>query len=361
MLSTMARDFLSSECTETLVREMETDLRGYPETLWGKMAGLGWLGLVIPEEYGGAGLEFMDLATLLEEMGRFLVPGPFIPSSVCCGLAILNYGTEAQKQHFLADIAKGQTTVALAFHKPMEFISESRIDEIITSDDEGFTISGTRLFVPYGNSADWFLYKAETKAGIRLLLIDSSSTGVSCSVISTIGADKQTEINLDMVRVPAENELGNKSQSSEIVDRINEWGALSQSAYILGSLAMVLDMSVEYSKQRVQFNKPIGTFQAIQHLCAEMSRSIEGLKLLVLEAAWKLDQGEPSTLQVSMAKARASDAARSVTIAGHKVHGGVGVITDHKMPLYFKKAKSMELAFGDGDLNREIIAYQMQL
>ena len=361
MLQKSAREFLESECPKKLVRNMEEDEKGYPPELWKKMAELGWLGLAFPEEYGGMGSSFLTLATLLEEMGRALLPSPFVPTVVYSGLPILNYGTEEQKKEFLPKIAAGKLIMTLALTEPNGRLDEAGIETKATRSNNDYIISGTKLFVPDAHVADLLLCVAKVDKGITLFLVDAKSPGVNCTLLKTLASDKQCEVSLDKVKVPARNTLGKLGMGWEIVSRIKEWGAIAQCALILGCLQQVLEMTVAYTHERVQFDRHIGSFQVIQHQCVDMAIDIDGVKFLTYETAWKLSQGLPATTEVSMAKAWVSDASRRVCLMGHKVQGGVSIMEDHDMQLYFRRAKAMEIAFGDGDFHREIVAQKLGL
>lgn len=359
MLRDSARDFLQKECPKSLVRETEHKGLGVSTELWRKMAQLGWLGLIYPEESGGSAGNFQDLCILLEEMGRFLVPGPFVPTVVCSGFPILFYGTEKQKKDFLPNISKGNVILAPAFIKPNVPFVDTEVEEETVPKDGGYLLSGTRLFVACGRDLDWFLYKTKTNKGESLFLISTKSSGVSCRVLDTIALDGQCEFLLNKVVAADTTTIGEPGQGEEIAEKIDEWGALAQSAYILGSLEAVLEMTIEYAKNRVQFDKPIGTFQAIQHQCADMALDIDSVKYLVYEAAWKVSEKLPATKEISMAKARASDASRRVCLLGHKIHGGVGLTLDHDMQIYFRKSKASEIAFGDATFHRNLLGQQL--
>lgn len=361
MLQKSAKDFLNKECKE-MAREAEETREGYFPKTWGKMAELGWTGIGIPESYEGLGGDFFDLIILLEEMGRALLPGPFISSSICAAQAILAYGNDEQKKKFLTKMSYGDLLVMPAFFQPDDFAGKTTVTEKLEKKGEQYLISGTRLFVAYGHMADWFIYKAIDNSGAPLLfLVDTKSKGIEVNVLDSIASDKQCEIILDKVAVPAENILGNINQQSNIINLIERLGATASCAYLLGSLEQVLEMTVNYAKERVQFDKFIGSFQAIQHQCADMYADVEQVKYLTYQAGWLLSKGEDAVMQIAMAKARASDASRRVNFLGVKIHGGIGIIDEYDLQLHFRRAKAGELAYGDAKYHREIIAQQMEL
>ncbi len=367
MLQKSARDFLRKECQDA-AREAETSAKGFSSETWQKIAELGWLGIGIPEEYGGIDGDFFDLIILLQEMGRVLFPGPFIPSTVCVGQLINEFGTEEQKGHFLLKMTTGDIIVSPALHSPHQYAGEFQADrcEAFRNNHDRFILSGSRVFVPYASSADYFLFPFDichdrTIVFNKILLVDSERAGINWLTLQTIAADKQSEVILDRIVASKTDIIGEASDTQEMLNRAQDISALAYSAYILGMLEKVLEMTVEYAKQRVQFGKPIGQFQAIQHQCADMMIDVEQVRNLVYQAGWKFSQGNHASKEISMAKARASDASRNVCLLGVKIHGGIGIIDEYDLQLYFRHAKAMELASGDADLHRDIVATELGL
>ncbi len=367
MLRKSARDFLTKECPKTLVRQMETDEKGYSPAMWKGMADLGWMGLVFPEEYGGSGMTFLDLSILIEELGRALVPSPFLPTVVYCGVPILAAGTEEQKKQFLPGIAKGDIIMTLALTEPSATWDAGGITVKATAEGDDFVISGTKLFVHDAHIANYFLVVARTKEGkrkedgITLFLVDAKSPGIKLNTLKTIASDKQFEVVFNKVKVPKKNILGKLDHGWSIIQDLMPRATLAQCAYMVGGAQQVLEMTVNYAKERVQFGRPIGSFQAIQHKCANMATDVDGSRFITYQAAWKLSEGMDCGLEVSMAKAWVSEAYRRTCAEGHQIHGGIGFIKDHDMQLYYRRAKASELAFGDADYHRELVAQRIGL
>lgn len=367
MLKNTARDFLAKECPKTLVREVEQDDKGYSPELWKKMADMGWMGLVFPEEYGGSGLSFLDFTILLEEMGRALVPGPFLSTIVCCGLAILARGTEEQKRELLPRIARGEMILTLALTEPSASYDAADITVQAVPDGDNFIISGTKLFVPDAHVADYLLCVTRTKDsenkedGITLFLVDAKSSGLSCNLLKTFTAVKQCEVVFDNVRVPKASMLGDLGRGWETVEELMEQAAFALCPWMVGGAQQVLEMATNYAKERIQFGRPIGSFQAIQHKCANMAADIVGAKDITYQTAWKLSQGLPCKKDISIAKAWINEVYRNACVEGTQIHGGVGITTDHDMQLYYRRAKAMEISFGDADYHLELVARQMGL
>jgi alkylation response protein AidB-like acyl-CoA dehydrogenase len=367
MLRNSARDFLTKECPKTLIRQMETDEKGFPANLWKGMADLGWMGLVYPEQYGGSGMTFLDLAVLIEELGRAIVPAPFLSTVVYCGLPILAAGTDEQKKQFLPKIAKGDTIMALALTEPSASWDAGGIETKATPEGDHFVINGTKLFVQDAHIANYMLVVARTKEGkrkdegITLFLADAKSPGIKLTPLKTIGSDKQFEVVFHNVKVPKKDILGKQDHGWAIIQDMIPKATLAQCAYMVGGAQQVLEMTVSYAKERVQFGRPIGSFQAIQHKCANMVTDVDGARFITYQAAWKMAEGLPCSLEVSMAKAWVSEAYRRTCSEGHQIHGGIGFIKDHDMQLYYRRAKANELAFGDADYHRELVAQQIGL
>jgi len=367
MLRTTARDFLTKECPSELVKKLAEDEKGYSPELWKKMAELGWMGLAFPEEYDGMGMTFLDLVILLEEMGRACLPGPYFSTVVLAGYTILEAASEEQKKELLPKIANGDLILTLALTEPSARYEPDAITIEASRDKDDYVINGTKLFVPDANVADYMICVARTKdgaspeKGITLFLVDAKGPGISITLLKTIAGDKQCEVIFNNVRVPKGNIIGELDKGWPVVDKILQKATVGLCAQMVGGAQKVLEMSVNYAKERVQFGRPIGSFQAIQHHCANMVTDVDGSKYITYEAAWKLSEGLPATTEVSMAKAWVSEAYRRVTLLGHQIHGAIGFCMDHDMPLYFKRAKAAEPTFGDADFHREMVAKELGL
>jgi alkylation response protein AidB-like acyl-CoA dehydrogenase len=365
MLKSSAREFLEQECPHTLVRGMEEDQRGYSPQLWQQMVDLGWHGLAFPEEYGGAGGDLMDLAVLIEEMGRALVPGPFFSSIVMGGLTILDAGTDAQKQDLLTRTCEGQIITTLALTEPSATFEPWGIETQARSDGDDYVINGTKLFVNDAQVSDVMIVAARTsrsedpRNGITLFLVPTNSQGISTTSLVTIASDKQDEVSFTDARVSASNLLGEVDEGWPIIERAIQRAAAVKCVEMLGGAEAVLDMTVEYAKQRVQFGRPIGSLQAIQHHCANIATEVECSRHIAYQAVWRVADGSPSAREVSMAKAWVSQAYRKVCALAHQSHGAIGFTRDHNLQLYTRRARAQEVAFGDVNFHRELVAQSL--
>jgi 3-oxocholest-4-en-26-oyl-CoA dehydrogenase beta subunit len=367
ILRTVARDFLTAECPKKLVREMAKDEEGHPLHLWQLMAEAGWMGLIIPKEYGGAGGSFLDLIVLLEEMGRACLPGPFFSTVVLGGLTILEAGNEEQKAELLPKLAEGEILLTLALTEPSAKYTADGIRTKATPRDKEFVIEGTKLFVPDAHISDYLICAVRTKTtrspedGVTLFLVDAKSPGISCTLLETMAGDKQCEVTFDNVTVPFSSILGDLNAGWPILDEVLEKAVVAQCAQMVGGAKQVLEMTVEYAKQRVAFGHPIGSFQAIQHHCANMLVDVDGCSLVVNNAAWRLSQGLPTTQEVAIAKALINEKFKRIAALGIQIHGAIGFTQDHDMPLYFKRAKAWEINLGNTDFHLDKIAKAAQI
>ena len=361
MIIDSARKFLEKECPKDKVRELKEDEKGYDPELWSRMAEMGWMGLILPEEYEGTGMDFFDLTILMEEMGRNILPAPFLDTVALCSLPILEYGTSEQKKRFLPKIACGEEIWTLALTEPSASYEPSGVELRATSLQEDYVLEGTKLFVPYANVADRLLVVARTsQEGITVLIVDAGSQGIKTEVIPTTAHDKQCEVVFDKVRVPKDNVLGEVDKGWEIVEFLLQRVSVLKCAEMLGGAQFVLEMANSYAKERVQFDKPIGSFQAIQHKLANMLINVEGLRRLVYEAAWHISAGTPSRLLTSMVKAKANEVYQQTCIQGVKVHGAIGFTEELDLSLYFLRTKASEFMLGDTGFHRERIAVELE-
>ncbi|MDH4067421.1 MAG: acyl-CoA/acyl-ACP dehydrogenase [Dehalococcoidia bacterium] len=362
MLRETARDFLADKCSKQFVKRMEESEVGYSREFWQDMAELGWIGLAFPGEYGGGDMSFLDLAVLLEEMGRACLPGPFFSTVVLGGISILDIGSEQQKQQYLPSLIRGEKIFTLALTEPgHDNYDASSVTVKAARDDGNYTISGTKLFVPDAHIADDLLCVARTKpkGGITIFLVDAKGPGIKYTVLKTMAGDKLCEVVFDQVPVPRANILGRLSQGWSTVQKIIERAAVGKCCELIGNIQRVFEMTVDYAKERKQFDRPIGSFQVIQHYCADMATDVDAARFSTYQAAWMLSEGLPCTKEVAVAKAWVGEASKRVFALAHQIHGAIGVTIEHDLHYYTRRAKAAELSFGDADFYREVLAKEM--
>jgi len=367
MLRSEARRFLARECPKTKVKELEKDEKGYDSVVWRNMAEMGWMGLVFPEEYGGLNADFIDLMILMEEMGRNILPGPFFSTVALCALPILEYGNDSQKAEYLAPIGRGEKIWTLAMTELSGGYGASAIKAEAKLEGGEFVINGEKMFVPDANAADYLLVIARTAKGkvpdkgLTFFIVDARKPGTSIETIPTLTGERQSKVSFKNVKIAKEDILGKVGQGWDIVEYIMRKATVLKCAEVSGACQAVLDMSNTYAKERMQFGKPIGSFQVIQHKLVDMLIDIEGLQYLVYEAAWLLSTGAPCDLQIAITKARANEVYRSVALSGVKIHGAIGFTLDHDIGLYYRRVLGAESCLGDTDLHLEKVAVNIGL
>jgi alkylation response protein AidB-like acyl-CoA dehydrogenase len=367
MLRKMARDFFVNELPKSLVREMATDAKGYTPELWRQMAELGWTGLIIPEDYDGLGMSFLDLVILLEEMGRACLSAPYFSTVVLGALTILKAGNEKHKKELLPGIANGELLVTLAITEQDARFTPDAVKVKAVQDNEGYIIDGIKLFIPDAHAADKIICVARTKEdsnpeqGLTLFLVDSNADGLTCNQLVTMVGDKQCELVFNNVKIKQENILGELNNGWSYISEIVKHAAVAKCAEMVGLFQQAFEMAVDYAKERVQFGRPIGSFQIIQHYCADLATYVDGSRYITYEAAWRISEGLPYTKEASVAKAWLSLISTKIMILAHEIHGTIGFTEDHDLPLYSKRAKQGELFFGDEYFHEEIVAQEMGL
>jgi alkylation response protein AidB-like acyl-CoA dehydrogenase len=363
-LQKYARDFLENECKSTVVRAAMDGDTAHDPAFYKKMADLGWMGIAIPEEYGGQGMTYVDLGVLVEEMGRAVVPGAFFASVCLAAPVILEAGSDAQKQALLPGIASGEKTATVAYTEASAKVDASGVELSARKDGDGFVLSGTKLFVPDAHVADTIVVAARTSdgddptEGVTLFVIDKDTPGVSVKQLTTMDMTRRwCEVSLDGVKIGADAVLGEVDRGWPKLERGLQKATAMLTAECVGGAQKVLDMSVEYAKVRVQFGRPIGSFQAVKHKCADMLVDVEMARSAMYYAAWAASEDDPELpLASSVAKAYCGEAYTRVAGNGIQVHGGIGFTWEHDLHLYFKRAKANEMLLGDPSYHREIVA-----
>lgn len=359
ILQKSAADFLKKECPKELVRSLDESEDGHSPELWKKMADLGWLGLLLPEEYGGIGWSFVHQAVLLEEMGFNICPGPFISTTVLGSLPVLWAGSEEQKQEILPKAATGDLILTMALTESDGGSTPAAVQMKAEEKDGGFVLDGVKLFVPDAGVADYILCAARTGEGsdsgegLSLFLVKKDAPGVTVTPLKAISRDKYCEVAFDNVQLDSSALIGEIGQAWPVIKDVVSAAALARSALTVGSMRAALDLSASYSKERVQFGKPIGSYQAIQHYLADMWVDLLGTRNLVMKAAWTLSAGLPAHKEIAMAKIRSGELGRKTTTVGHRIFGAIGFTMEHDLHLYHRRTVADDLAFGGPDFHYE--------
>jgi len=367
LLRDTARKFLDSQCPTKFVREMMATDAAVTEEFWRRLADNGWLGITYPEDAGGSGLGLVDLVVLMEEIGRAVMPGPYLATVLLGGAAIAAAGSPEQRRDWLPRIAAGELKATLAVTEPNARWDAAGITAPARETRGGFALSGTKMFVPDAHLADVLVVAARSRDGstmedgVSLFLVPKDMPGLAIRRLPAVDETRKLcEVRFDNVAVPTSALLGELHRGWAPLQQVIDRAAVALSAEMCGAAQRVLEMTVDYAKLRVAFGKPIGSYQGVKHKCADMLVEIENAKSLTYYAAWAVDENEADApLAVSMAKASASDAGRKVCAAGIQLHGGIGMTWEHDLQLYLKRAKAGEVAFGDASWHRERVAQLM--
>jgi alkylation response protein AidB-like acyl-CoA dehydrogenase len=357
LLKASARAFLERECDLRRVRELMESGTAHDERLWRAMAEQGWTGLAVPEEHGGLGLGLVDLAVVGEEMGRACVPGPFV-STVFAAALVERAGDREQRRRYLDPIASGAMTATVAYLEESASWDADAVALAADRERDGFAITGRKLFVPDAEIAGVVVCVVRDGDGLALLPVERGAEGLTITPAPSMDATRKFyTVDFDRVQVAAADALGADGGARRALAGAIDVATVTLCAEMVGGMQWILDTTVEYAKTRQQFGRPIGSFQAVQHPCADMVLMTESARSATLHAAWALTEGdEAASRAVSIAKAYCSDAFREVGNRGIQIHGGIGFTWEHDLHLYYRRSKSSETSFGDATHHRERLA-----
>jgi alkylation response protein AidB-like acyl-CoA dehydrogenase len=362
MLREMVRGVCATYASLETVRALEDDPIGYPDDLWKQLAELDLIGLMLPTEYGGSGMSTLEGAVVFEELGRALAPSPLFASAVLGAGALLAAGTEEQRREWLPRVGAGEAILTPAWLEPNHGFGPRGVQLRATSDGDGFVLDGTKWHVPYARAATRLLVLARTGDGdtdVDLFLVDPQARGVTLEQQFTIASDTQYAVRLDGVRVGPADRIGTGSAPG------TGWAAWQQTmldalilvaAQAMGGAQYALEITVQYAKDREQFDKPLGAFQAIAHYLADASTAVDGGTILTYEAAWARAEGRPVDRLAPMAKLFACQTFRDVTAMAQQVFGGVGFTLEYDIQLYFRRAKQLQLSWWNDAYLEELVA-----
>jgi alkylation response protein AidB-like acyl-CoA dehydrogenase len=367
MLRDTARRFLEAKASTEVVRRLMETEEGFDEALWGEIAAQGWQAMAIPEEYGGAGFTFLEQAILMEEMGRALFPAPYLSTVVLGADLILRAGSDEQRASLLAPIATGDLRVGVAQLEPSGSWSPDGVTMVARREGDEFVLDGTKSFVLDGHTADTLIVVVRTEEGssgsdgIGLVLVDGDAEGLSRRRLETMDMTrKQAELTFDGVRVPVSAMLGEPGSAWAAIEETLGRAAVALAFEQVGGAQKCLEMAVEYAKVRVQFGRPIGSFQAIKHKCADMLVEVEAAKSAAYYAGWAVaTDDEERHIVAPLAKSYCSEAFFHCAAENIQIHGGIGFTWEHDAHLYFKRAKTDELLFGTPAQHRAVLAERL--
>jgi alkylation response protein AidB-like acyl-CoA dehydrogenase len=356
MIADMTRSLLQEHSTVEVAREMEDDPKGYPDALWKQFSELGLNGILIPESRGGGGMSLFEAALVYEELGRAMSPVPHFASCVMSAGVLLEAGSEAQQAEWLPKIASGDAILTPAWLEPDRGYGPAGIALQARADGDDLVLSGTKRHVGYASSADRLIVLARSDAGVDLLLVDPSAPGVKLTHILAQGRDPQYRVDFNDVRVPASERIGAAGSGWDTWNTVMHDGIILIAAQAVGGADRCLEKTVEYAKERVQFDKPLGAFQALAHYMADASTNIEGGRVLVQEAAWNRAQGRSIARFAPMAKLFCCETYRETTRVCAQIWGGVAFTIEYDQQMFFRRAKEYQLSWWDTPYLEELIA-----
>jgi alkylation response protein AidB-like acyl-CoA dehydrogenase len=353
------RAFFDSEAPVEAIREAEKDRALRRGSAWERFVERGWLAAPLPEAYGGQGRSFTDLCVLLEEAGRSLFTGPVLSTLVLGALPISNFGSQSQKDSLLPQVARGETVLTAALDDP-EGDLESRT--VARQIGDGFVLNGQKVFVNAADVADYVLVTArlgQDTAQSSVFIVPTNATGVTVRPTAALAPEFDCIVELDDVELSADSVLGGDEAGQKVQDLIFRLGAVGLCALMLGATQRIFEMTVEYAKQRTQFGRPIGSFQAVQHHCANMAIDVDTMRYVTYVAAGRLGTGENPDHSVALAKGWCSMASERVLALAHQVHAGVGFLEDHPLNLFTRRLKVWAMANGSAQNHMETLAIEL--
>ena len=355
------RRFLESKSDETEVRRLMETTEGYDTAVWSQMGEqLGLQGLAIPEEYGGSGYSYVELIIVFEEMGRALLAAPYFSTVALAANTLLVAGDDAAKKEYLPGIASGETIATLAITEDNGRWDEEGVTLQASGTGDSYTLDGHKMFVLDGHTANLILVAAKTGSGVSLFAVDGDAQGLTRTPLATMDQTRK-QARLEFSGTPARL-IGTEGQGWQSLSKVLDLAAVALAAEQVGGAQKCLEMSVEYAKDRIQFGRPIGSFQAIKHKCADMLLEVESAKSAAYYAGWAAAEDSDELPTVAcLAKAYCSDAYFHAAAENIQIHGGIGFTWEHPAHLYFKRAKSSELFLGDPAYHREMLAQRIGL
>jgi alkylation response protein AidB-like acyl-CoA dehydrogenase len=352
MLREMVRNFCTAYSPLDTVRALEDDAIGFSSETWKQMAALDLIGLMLPEEYGGSGMGALEGALLYSELGRALVPSPHFVSAVLAASVLLQAASDEQKREWLARIASGDAIVTIAWLEPDGGYGVRGVQTRATANADGFVLDGIKRHVQFAKAATALIVLARNDdENVDMFLVDAADTGLTQQL--ALGSDTQYEVRF--ASTPAQR-IGAAGTGWDTWQRVMMQSIVFIAAQAVGGARYALDITVQYAKDRVQFDKPLGAFQAIAHYLADAVTVVDGAEVLVWEAAWSLANDRPVDRLAPMAKLFACKTFRDVTAMAQQVFGGVGFTVDYDIQLFFRRAKQLQLSWWDDRTLEQLIA-----
>jgi alkylation response protein AidB-like acyl-CoA dehydrogenase len=359
LLATTVRDVLARHCPLEVVRAMEDDPVGYPVDLWRQLGELDLVGLLLPEAYGGSGMTLLEGVALYQELGRALAPTPHFVSAVMGGGVLAAAGSDELKDRWLTSVSSGEAILTPAWLEPDGAFSPLGVQLRAVPSGGGFTLSGTKRHVAFARAADRLVVLARTGDGpadIDLFLVDPTVAGVTLNQQFSIASDTQYDVVFEAVQVAEDERIGAPQSGWATWTEVLDPALVLLAAQAIGGARQALEITVQYAKDRHQFTKPLGAFQAIAHYLADAITTVDGGEQLVHEAAWAAAEGRPINRLAPMSKLFACRTYRDVTAMAQQVFGGIGFTLDFDIQLYFRRAKQLQVSWADTSSLEEAVA-----
>ncbi len=362
MLRQMIRGVCGAYASLDTVRALEDDPVGYPVELWKQMAALDLIGLMLPSKFGGSEMSAVEGAIVYNELGHALAPTPHFVSAVMAAGVLLRAGSPDQQQEWLPRVAAGDAILSTAWLEPGQGFGPRGVQTRATSDGDGFVLDGTKLHVPFAQAATQLVVLARTgdaDRDIELFLVDPKSAGVTLTQQFTVASDTQYQVELAAAHVDRSRRIGGGNGAATGWATWHETlldGIVLLAAQAAGGARHTLDLTVQYAKDREQFDKPLGAFQAIAHYLADAATAVDGAETLVYEAAWARANDRSIARLAPMAKLFACSTFRDVTATAQQIFGGVGFTLEYDIQLYFRRAKQLQISWLDDRALEELVA-----
>jgi alkylation response protein AidB-like acyl-CoA dehydrogenase len=360
MLRDTAVSFAKGALTQQQIRDLETTENGFDIGVWQEMAQMGWAAAAFPERYGGAEAGTLELGLIVGALGQGAIPSPMFSSVVESGLLLLDVGSDSQKDEWLPGIAAGNKFLTVALVEASGGLRAQDIRARITPAGNGFRINGTKVFVRDAGTSQGIICLARSgdqPTDLTLAIVPRDAKGVTMRRMPAAGGEALWEVKFDGVDVNADAIVGDVGTAWTAAQRVLLRGAAYKSVELVGIGQASLELTLDYAKVRVQFGKPIGSFQGVQHHCAEMYRDLEVSRLLAWQATIALRDGLGGEREISMAKAKASEAIPALTRTAHQIHGAVAYYRDYPLELYYHRALAAQAAYGDAAYHRRALAH----
>ncbi|MDZ7782056.1 MAG: acyl-CoA dehydrogenase family protein [Halioglobus sp.] len=364
-LQDMARKFMDKHCTFDVVRgiELESDL-GFSREMWQQFAEMGWLGMIVPEDHQGMGMGVLDLVVLIRELGRHVCPSPFLYTAVLAADLITQAGSDEQKAQILPRIVAGESIHTFAYQEFSRFFHPRHISLAATSSGDGYSLSGSKLFVEFADGADTLIVAARTSqpgadSGLTLFLVDRDSEGIVTTHMPTMARDRHYQVDFDNVQVPASAVIGEPDRGWEALEPSLHKAIIAFCAYTNGAGFEMHDHATQYAKERVQFGRPIGQMQTIQGYLAQLIMELYGADMLTMFTAFQMDRERHTRGYVAKTKAFSAETVGRVMDVGSQIFGGMGYMEEQDTTLFLRRGKQYQLALGGTEYWEDVIAEEI--